>query len=128
MKARMKFGDFIKAKREEMDLSIRQFCEKYDYDSGNISKLERGLLPPPQSEQKLALYAKALGIKKNSTDYETMFSLAHQEGRIHQFQSIFADTPEPVRAQLPALFTRLSQGLTIETLTRVMAAFDNRSS
>jgi hypothetical protein len=45
--------------------------------------MERGLLPPPQSREKLEEYAKLLKIKKGSDNWYTFFDLAAAEtGRI----------------------------------------------
>jgi transcriptional regulator with XRE-family HTH domain len=57
-------------------MTLRQFCEAHGYDPGNISKLERGLLPPPESEAKLAEYAKALKIRRGSDTWYEFFDLA----------------------------------------------------
>ena len=38
--------------------------------------MERGLLPPPQSQEKLAEYARALGLKKGSDQWYEFFDLA----------------------------------------------------
>jgi transcriptional regulator with XRE-family HTH domain len=46
------FGSYFKEVRIKRRLTLRQFCEKFGFDPGNISKLERGLLPPPQSKIK----------------------------------------------------------------------------
>lgn len=43
----MKFGEFIKQKRLEMNISLRNFTELIGYDPSNWSKIERGILPPP---------------------------------------------------------------------------------
>jgi transcriptional regulator with XRE-family HTH domain len=51
------FGAFFKEMRIGQEMTLRHFCERHGYDPGNISKLERGLLPPPQSEAKLTEYA-----------------------------------------------------------------------
>ncbi|MBI2457639.1 MAG: helix-turn-helix transcriptional regulator [candidate division NC10 bacterium] len=57
-------------------MTLRQFCEGHGYDPGNISKLERGLLPPPESKEKLTEYAKALKIRRGSDAWYQFFDLA----------------------------------------------------
>ena len=75
------FGGFFKRKRREMRLSLRAFCRDNGFDAGNISKLERGLLPPPQNEETRTRYFEALGIQKGSDDWLKMCDLAAVESR-----------------------------------------------
>ena len=70
------FGDFFKECRMSLGKTLRQFCIDNGLDPGNISKLERGILPPPQSREKLEGYARLLNIKKGSDDWYTFFDLA----------------------------------------------------
>jgi transcriptional regulator with XRE-family HTH domain len=70
------FGEFFKKKRSELGIPLRQFCLKFGLDPGNISKLERDLIPPPQGHKKLEEYASYLKIKKNSDDWFTFCDLA----------------------------------------------------
>ena len=70
------FGAFFKKLRIAQGLTLRQFCETHGFDPGNISKLERGLLPPPEGSEKLLDYAKALKIRRGSDDWYQFFDLA----------------------------------------------------
>lgn len=72
----MTFGGFFNIKRKELGLTLREFCRQNEFDVGNMSKLERDLLPPPQDRDKLEAYAKALQIKKGSDDWLNFFDLA----------------------------------------------------
>lgn len=74
-----RFGEFFKNKRIQLKLTLRKFCSKYNLDPGNISKLERGLLPPPQSSKKLKEYAKYLKLKEGTDDWYQFFDLAAAE-------------------------------------------------
>lgn len=95
------FGKFFKKKRMESGLTLREFCRKHEFDPGNMSKLERGLLPPPQSNEIKEQYAKALGIGKGTDDWFTFFDLAAAcSGRLPQD---IADDDEVLRA-LPLIF------------------------
>ena len=73
-----KFGEFFKEKRLLSSLTLRQFCSNYNLDPGNLSKLERGQLAPPQHE-KLEEYAKFLGLTPGSDDWFKLFDLAAAE-------------------------------------------------
>ena len=70
------FGEFIKDKRIARDISLRRFCQSIDYDASNWSKVERGLLAPPQDEDRLEKIAEVLGIKKHSDEWQEMMDLA----------------------------------------------------
>lgn len=70
------FGDFFKEKRIEKGFTLRMFCKKFGFDPGNVSKMERGLLNPPASREKLEKYASYLGIEKGSDAWIDFFDRA----------------------------------------------------
>jgi len=70
------FGDFFKEKRIEKGFTLRMFCKKFSFDPGNISKMERGLMNPPGSREKLEKYALCLGIEKGSDGWFEFFDRA----------------------------------------------------
>ncbi|MBW1692177.1 MAG: helix-turn-helix transcriptional regulator [Deltaproteobacteria bacterium] len=70
------FGTFFKEKRRKLGFTLREFCRVNGLDPGNISKIERGLLPPPRGKDILNRYAAALGIKKGTDDWLTFCDLA----------------------------------------------------
>lgn len=76
MDEKVKFGEFFKEKRMALGFTLREFCRENGFDPGNISRLERGLLPPPQGEEQRIRYAEALGIKKGSDDWLKFFDFA----------------------------------------------------
>ncbi|MBI3320353.1 MAG: helix-turn-helix transcriptional regulator [Candidatus Omnitrophica bacterium] len=76
MKTSAVFGAFFKAKRQTLGLTLREFCLKHQLDPGNLSRLERGLLPPPQDRKRLEEYARFLELKQGSDDRYTFFDLA----------------------------------------------------
>ncbi len=79
----VRFGKYFKKCRMALGKTLRQFCSENGLDPGNTSKLERGLLPPPQGREKLEEYAKFLKIKKGSDEWYMFFDLAAAEtGRI----------------------------------------------
>jgi len=59
------FGTFIKTLRIERDIGLREFCRQLSYDASNWSKIERGVLAPPQDEEKLSQIAKILNIQND---------------------------------------------------------------
>jgi len=76
MKAKPLFGEYFKKIRIEKGFTLREFCRRFDLDPGNISKLERGMLSPPESEEKLEEYASALGLKNGTDKWYQFFDLA----------------------------------------------------
>jgi transcriptional regulator with XRE-family HTH domain len=99
-----KFGEFFKSVRARHNSSLREFCLDHGFDPGNISRLERGLLAPPETHEKLASYARALGLKKGSDDWYTLFDLAAAErGKIPE--DVLKD--EEIVDKLPVLFRTL---------------------
>lgn len=71
------FGELFRQKRVSLGFTLRSFCERYNYDPGNISRLERNILSPSIDTTKLAGYATALKIPRDSEDWTTFFDLAH---------------------------------------------------
>jgi transcriptional regulator with XRE-family HTH domain len=69
------FGEFLKAKRLALDLSLREFAKKVGMQPSNYCNVEAGVLPPPPGET-LERIAKALGLKKTTADYEKLHDLA----------------------------------------------------
>lgn len=79
------FGEFFRLKRISLGLTLRTFCERYGYDPGNISRLERNILPPTLNDKKLVEYAMALKIKKGTKEWLLFRDLAHiAKGQIPQ--------------------------------------------
>lgn len=77
------FGEFFRQKRVALGFTLRLFCERYNYDPGNISRLERNILSPSINKEKLAGYATALKIPRDSEEWITFFDLAHAaKGRV----------------------------------------------
>jgi len=98
------FGALFKECRIAAGKTLRAFCSEHGFDPGNISKIERGRMGPPESEAKLAEYAEALGLRYGTDEWIEFFDLAAAErGRIPQ--DILND--EEVVGKLPLLFRTL---------------------
>ena len=97
------FGRMLKELRMKAGKTLREFCLEHGLDPGNHSKLERGLLPPPQARGKLEEYAAHLGLKKGTDPWFDFFDLAAAEiGRIPEDLK-----DEKVLRRLPVLFRTL---------------------
>ena len=116
------FGGYFKKKRLEMRKTLRQFCLENGLDPGNISKIERGILPPPQSREKLAHYAKCLGIVEGGDEWLEFFDIARTDtGRIPE--DLLAD--KNIVAKLPLVFRTIKgQKLTGEQLEKFARALE----
>lgn len=117
------FGEFFKKKRIDSKQTLRQFCMANNLDPGNISKIERGMLPPPTSSEKLKYYARCLNIMEGSDDWYELFDLAYAcAGRIPE--EILSD--EVLISKLPLVFRTLrGQKLTSEQLDELIEKMRN---
>ena len=70
------FANFIREKRVTAGLTLREFCRLTGFDASNWSKIERGLLSPPQSKLVLDDIASVLKIPKGGEEYKEMLDLA----------------------------------------------------
>ena len=70
------FGEFVKQIRAEKRLGLREFCIAADCDPSNWSKVERGLLPPPQDQKLLDKIAVILDLPETSKERDRLFDYA----------------------------------------------------
>jgi len=105
-----------------MGKTLRQFCLENGLDPGNISKIERGILRPPQSREKLAHYARCLGIVEGGDEWLEFFDIARTDaGRIPD--ELLAD--RNIVAKLPLVFRTIKgQKLTGEQLEKFARALE----
>lgn len=110
------FGGLFKTLRIENRSTLRKFCLDYGYDAGNISRLERGLQPPPRCEKVLIGYARALKIQKGSRRWMEFCDLAFiSSGR---FPPWVMEDEELVR-KLPLLLGAL-KGFSAAKMNRII--------
>ena len=70
------FASFIREKRIAAGLTLREFCRMTGFDASNWSKIERGLLTPPQSKKVLDEIAEVLKIESDSQNYKELMDHA----------------------------------------------------
>ena len=70
------FGEYIKTRRVAKEISLRKFSQLIDVDASNWSKVERGILPPPQDEERLRVIASILNIEEDQSDWQELKDLA----------------------------------------------------
>lgn len=104
MKKTINFGRYFEQLRQERGLTLRMFCKKALCDPANISRMERGLIPPPKGREILEKYAEALGLVEGSDEWYKFFDLAAADQGIVP-QDIMADA-ELVKV-LPVFFRTL---------------------
>lgn len=96
-----RFGELLKEFRLANGISLREFCAVNGFDAGNYSKLERGRFPAPDSDERVQLYATALGLREGSDQWFSLFDAAAAErGRLPSDLLSDQETVE----KLPALF------------------------
>jgi transcriptional regulator with XRE-family HTH domain len=112
------FGDFVKERRTQLRLSLRAFAEAAGMDPGNASRIERGLVPPPESPEVLGRIAGALQLEEGSEEFETLTDFAAAaKGRLPA--DLLSDSE--VAARLPILFRTLrSKPLSKEQFERLI--------
>jgi transcriptional regulator with XRE-family HTH domain len=112
------FGEFIKERRIAKGVSLREFCKWIEIDASNWSKVERGLLTPPQDEEKLRKIAQVLGIKFGSPLWKEMQDKANIDAGIIP-EDILSD--ERVLNSLPMFFRTIrSEKPTPEELDKLI--------
>jgi transcriptional regulator with XRE-family HTH domain len=120
------FGSFFKELRIRGKKTLRSFCSENGFDASNISKLERGIFPAPESSEKLEKYAKALGIKFGSEEWIEFLDLASCSRKTISLESI--ENLEVVN-RLPILFRTLeNKNLTGEDLDRLIELIKSNES
>jgi len=117
------FGEFFRQKRISLGFTLRSFCERYNFDPGNISRLERDILSPSIDKEKLAGYAAALKIPHDTEEWTMFFDLAHAaKGRVPE--DILSSKKAP--RFLPLLFrTARGQRLSKKKLQELVNLINN---
>lgn len=121
----MTFGEFIRNRRINQNLTLRQFCKKTGYDVGYISRLENSLFMPPEEGKKLLKLAQAFDIKQGSLEWETYQDLATVAQK-----KLPKDIDQDVLNFLPAFFRKASKKHVkredVEKLIRLIKGHDKR--
>ncbi len=71
-----RFGAFFEELRQRGKLTLREFCKRAGCDPANISRMERGLIPPPKGRDILERYASVLMLEEATDDWYQFFDLA----------------------------------------------------
>jgi transcriptional regulator with XRE-family HTH domain len=100
----------------KLNLTLREFSRLTHYDASNLSKIERGVNPPPPTIV-LRSWAKHLGLEPGTSGYHEFIDSAHISR-----DRIPSDVPAEVRnILLPALLrTTRSKALTKDEYERLV--------
>ena len=112
------FGDQLRKRRKELRLGLREFALRAGMDPGNLSKIERGRLTAPQSDEVLERICLALEYELESDGAQALTDLAAAEtGRIPP--EILGD--QEVMARMPVLLRTVhNKQLSPEELDRLI--------
>jgi transcriptional regulator with XRE-family HTH domain len=101
------FGQYLKQKRIEREMPLREFCIAASVDPGNYSKYERGLLAFPTKGPVPEQIRKALGMDVDGDEWREIQMLADLDrGEIPK--RILSDSE--LVGKLPILFRTLEGG------------------
>lgn len=107
MKTRENLKEFSKLLYElriEKKFTLREMCRKVNYDPSNWSKIERGKIAPPSERKTLELWARTLGLKKESKEFDSFIYNANVAQSIIPFEIM---QEKELVAALPAFFRTL---------------------
>jgi transcriptional regulator with XRE-family HTH domain len=72
----MSFGQLVKQLRIAQKKTLRQFCLEHGQDPSNWSKIERGVSAPPKDVKTMERWAKQLGLKAGTEEWQEFLDLA----------------------------------------------------
>lgn len=79
------FGPYARQIRVQLGETLRQFCARAELDPAYVSRIERGLMAPPQDQDKLDHYARTLGLEPRTDAWQSFMDLAAAaSGRLPQ--------------------------------------------
>lgn len=113
------FGTRLRAMRLAAGLSLPKFCRQTGLDSGNYSRIERGLIRPPQDHGKMEPIRAALGLGPEDDDWAYLLLLADMEWDALP-RRLLKD--ERIRPLLPALLQELAGGRLTERRVEALTA------
>lgn len=124
----MKFGKYIKEKREAAGIGLREFSRLAGVDASNWSKVERGRLPYSADRKRLGRIGKILGIKSRSKEMQEFLDVAaisqnkipddivKEESASYNLTEKFKEIREDVRISVPYLKTEKFRNLLLYVL------------
>ena len=108
------YGEYFKARRLALGLTLRKFCVKHGVNPGNLSRMERGVTTPP-SQEKLPEYARMLELKPGTREWDDFIDLA--AAARGEFPKPMMSDEELVK-KLPLFFRAFREGEDKEALLK----------
>jgi len=100
------FGDYVKARRLDLEIGLREFAQRVGVEASNYSKIERGLKSAPTGDR-LIPYVKALGFEVGGKEHGLMDDMAHVANGLIPTKVL---TDERLVGKLPLLFNGMENG------------------
>ncbi|MEM7473977.1 MAG: helix-turn-helix transcriptional regulator [Planctomycetota bacterium] len=93
--AKIEFGSIFRLRRETLGLNLSEFCRQNGFDKGNVSRIERGVKPPPKSAELLQAFADALLFEPDSGDWKVFMraALNHDRAVAPELEGRLAHSP-----------------------------------
>ena len=113
------FGTCLRAMRLAARLSLRKLCQRAGLDTGNYSRIERGLIRPPQDHAKMEPIRAVLGLAPEDDDWAYLLLLADLEWDTLPRRLL---TDARVRPLLPALLQETAGGRLTEPQVESLVA------
>ena len=114
------FGEFFMAKRKALGKTLRDFCRENDFEARKLSRIERGLLIPPQDKSKRLQYANALGIKEDTDDWFDYCYLANKSAGRALIDLV---SDRELMAEVPIIFKAMNgDGVNIGSIRKLLDA------
>lgn len=112
------FFEYFEKRRVQLGYTLRKFCRNKGYDPAYISRLENGLIPPPEDSNKLKALAIAIELEKDTPEWVNFFDLAAaSQGK---FPKDLSSNPKLVNL-LPAFYRTLRRkNLTEQDINKLL--------
>ena len=82
MSTRVSFGEYLRGLRVGIGMTLREFCRRVDESPGNVSRIERRKLAPPDSVEKLVRFARGLGLTDEGEIRDFIDRAVIERGRV----------------------------------------------
>lgn len=105
-----RFGELLREHRRRIGVTLRAFAADAGLDPAYISRIERGVIPPPKDASKAAALAATLGLTDGSAEWTALMDAAALDaGRLPEDMANNADLLD----KMPLLF-RTARGQTLD--------------
>jgi transcriptional regulator with XRE-family HTH domain len=114
------FARLLKQQRLAKGLTLREFSRRTGYDVGNLSKMERGILPPPP-QITVKKWAQVLALAEGSDEYEEFMAeavLARQDVSTYFKKDLREALPVLLRSEKSRKLTPEEFQCLVQTLKR----------